>query len=478
MPLYGLPKDHKPPNSRDGGVIGHPLRPVCGATESRNGPLSDVIAEILTVHGDSMDKSVNTQCLSTEEMCHCLQSFNQTVEEGGTTDNVYKPVIFSMNVVAMYPSLDVSVVAKAIGEEFGNSDLEINVDERELALYLTVIFQKEWRKELVARQLHEIIPKRKQQTTRRILMSAEEIIDRSEKTISKFQEIGLRDPDTREVRQMIGLALEEAVKTTMQNHVYKLNGIVRRQAEGGAIGNKLTGAMAKVFMSRWTKEFRERVLNATKNTDGFAFHALKYYVDDNNVVMEAIPPGYKLIGDELVLVQDDERTAKLAQKIANNICEFIKMEVDYPSRHPSGWMPLLDLQVRSAQNNTFDFMFYQKLMASPFTILNRAAMPTKVKWENNVQQGIRRLRNTRLRLQEEVRSTLLEEWGESMMVSGYPKEYRKKAIQSAVVGYEKMVEKCHRGIKPLYRPREWQEAERRVKKKISKTAWFRPHDTV
>ena len=154
------------------------------------------------------------------------------------------------------------------------------------------------------------------------------------------------------------------------------------------------------------------------------------------------------------------------------------MEVDYPSRHPSGWMPLLDLQVRSAQNNTFDFMFYQKLMASPFTILNRAAMPTKVKWENNVQQGIRRLRNTRLRLQEEVRSTLLEEWGESMMVSGYPKEYRKKAIQSAVVGYEKMVEKCHRGIKPLYRPREWQKAERRVKKKISKTAWFRPHDTV
>ena len=250
MPLYGLPKDHKPPKSRDGGVIGHPLRPVCGATESRNGPLSDVIAEILTVHGDSMDKSVNTQCLSTEEMCHCLQSFNQTVEEGGTTDNVYKPVIFSMNVVAMYPSLDVSVVAKEIGEEFGNSDLEINVDERELALYLTVIFQKEWRKELVARQLHEIIPKREQQTTRRILMSTEEIIDRSEKTISKFQEIGLRDPDTREVRQMIGLALEEAVKTTMQNHVYKLNGIVRRQAEGGAIGNKLTGAMAKVFMSR------------------------------------------------------------------------------------------------------------------------------------------------------------------------------------------------------------------------------------
>ena len=217
-------------------------------------------------------------------------------------------------------------------------------------------------------------------------------------------------------------------------------------------------------MSRWTKEFRERVLNATKNIDGFAFYALKYYVDDNNVVMEAIPLGYRLIEDELVLIQegleadkvvpDDKQTAKLAQSHKNNICEFIKMEVDFLSRHPLGWMPLLDLQVRIAQDNTIDLMFFQKPMASPFTILNRAAMPAKVKWENNVQQGThkykRRLRNTRPRLQDEVRSMLMEEWAESMMLSGCPEGYRKKVIQSAVVGYEKMVEKSHKGIRPLY----------------------------
>ena len=51
---------------------------------------------------------------------------------------------------------------------------------------------------------------------------------------------------------MMGVALEEAVKTAMRNHVYTFNGEVRRQSEGGAIGNKLTGAMAKVYMSRWT----------------------------------------------------------------------------------------------------------------------------------------------------------------------------------------------------------------------------------
>ena len=53
-PVYGLPKDHKPltPGRED---LGHPLRPVCGATECINGPLSNLLTEILTVVGDMAD---------------------------------------------------------------------------------------------------------------------------------------------------------------------------------------------------------------------------------------------------------------------------------------------------------------------------------------------------------------------------------------------------------------------------------------
>ena len=147
--------------------------------------------------------------------------------------------------------------------------------------------------------------------------------------------------------------------------------------------------------------------------------------------------GYKLVEGELMMfheeigadmgLPDDERTAKIAQQIASDICDSIKMEVDYPNRHPSGWMLLLYLQVKIADDNTVDFMFYQKPMASPFTISSRAAIRAKVKLENNVQQGVRRLRNTRPRLHDVVRKNLKEEWDESMMVSGYPENYRRKA---------------------------------------------------
>ena len=88
---------------------------------------------------------------------------------------------------------------------------------------------------------------------------------------------------------MLGMALEEAVKVAMRNHVYTFNREVRRQSEGGAIGNKLTGAMAKVYMSRWTKQLRCNLAQATEDNDDFELYVLKYYVDDNNLVMEAIP---------------------------------------------------------------------------------------------------------------------------------------------------------------------------------------------
>ena len=70
-PLYGLPKDHKPPKGRED--LGHPVKPVCGATESMNGPLSDILTDLLSLLGDSMDKSIDALCLSMEEMYHCLE---------------------------------------------------------------------------------------------------------------------------------------------------------------------------------------------------------------------------------------------------------------------------------------------------------------------------------------------------------------------------------------------------------------------
>ena len=73
-----------------------------------------------------------------------------------------------------------------------------------------------------------MIPVRKHEAVKTVLMSTEDVIERGDKTVSKFCETSQRKPNRAEVRRMIGLALEEVIKTTMQNHVYTFNGIVRR----------------------------------------------------------------------------------------------------------------------------------------------------------------------------------------------------------------------------------------------------------
>ena len=65
----------------------------------------------------------------------------------------------------------------------------------------------------------------------------------------------------------------------------------------------------------------------------------------------------------------------LAKELANTICPYLQMTVDYPSKNPSGWMPILDLAVRMASDNSVDFKWYKKPVATDYSILNRSAMP-------------------------------------------------------------------------------------------------------
>ena len=125
------------------------------------------------------------------------------------------------------------------------------------------------------------------------------------------------------------------------------------------------------------------------------------------------------------LVEGDRRTAELVKELANTICPFLQMTVDYPSKHPSGWMPILDLQVQMAPDNTLNFKWFKKPMATDFAILNRSAMPAATKRITLVQMGVTMLRNTRRELHVDLRVPLMERLAETMMVSGYPEDFRR-----------------------------------------------------
>ena len=64
---------------------------------------------------------------------------------------------------------------------------------------------------------------------------------------------------------MLALALEVAVRACMDNHTYSLGTCWKRQTSGGAIGLKLTGAIAKVFMVWWCRVFGQTLRAVTSD---------------------------------------------------------------------------------------------------------------------------------------------------------------------------------------------------------------------
>ena len=83
----------------------------------------------------------------------------------------------------------------------------------------------------------------------------------------------------------------------------------------------------------------------------------KRYVDDMDVIMNTPRAGLRFVESECKVVQDeniaelerdvevDKRCMLLVQLVGNSIHPSIELEVDYPSQHGDGKLPILDLKV-------------------------------------------------------------------------------------------------------------------------------------
>ena len=142
-----------------------------------------------------------------------------------------------------------------------------------------------------------------------------------------------------------------------------------------------------------------------------------------------------------------------------------------------GWMPILDCQIR-VEENEIQYKFFKKPMATPLVMMQTSALPANVKRSSLIQEVIRRLRNKKRSLPWEVKAEILSEFSNSMRMSGYSQEFRYDVIKSGIEGFERMCKTSDEGGTPLFRPQEYQSEERRRKKLMTKSSWYRPHNAV
>ena len=275
--------------------------------------------------------------------------------------------------------------------------------------------------------------------------------------------------------KMIGYLMQNACKLVMNNHFYSFDDKIRKQKRGGAIGNKLTERLGKLLMKRHDKKYIAKLAALGLESEDFA-----RYVDDETEVLAAVEPGVRYDGQKLVMmeefvqedeaVEDDLRTMNLLKNIANDIMQCVQFTVDCPSLNQDGRVPILDLGV-SVENGQVVHDFYEKPCSSKFVIPHTSAHSKKMKMAVLVEEGVRRLRNTSRGLEWERSRSVMEKWSKKLRRSGYPATIRHQVIKTALKKWDKMQEEEDAGVRPIYRPRDWKEKERRLAKERKKEKW-------
>ena len=97
-----------------------------------------------------------------------------------------------------------------------------------------------------------------------------------------------------------------------------------------------------------------------------------------------------------------------------------------------------------------------------------AAMSAKAIRTILTQECMRRLRNTSVEMGGEIQRQHLDRFMLKLKNSVHSVQYRKQILDSAIKGFDKMLEEDKNGTKPLFRNRQWNEKERLEMKKNNK----------
>ena len=215
---------------------------------------------------------------STEEMVTHIQEANKKIEESNK-DSI---MVGSMDVEALYPSIHQREGARIVAEEIVKSDIKYEgVDVRKAAVYLATTLDKErqtsegiahllpvrkakgrqGRKPTIrSKELGGPLPKpEKEEFGQEELPGFEEgggvigtILEDQESgegTETKWIPIG-REYTDREGKILVAKVIMVAIETSFGEHIYEFGGELYKQLEGGAIGVRLTGEVAKLIMDR------------------------------------------------------------------------------------------------------------------------------------------------------------------------------------------------------------------------------------
>ena len=414
-PQYGLRKDHK---QFDDPVKGPPLRPVCGAVVGSNYRMSYFLSKILQPY----IKQVPEICDSTADMLARVEKCNQDKD-------LKNCIIGSFDVEALYPSIDVDIAVEKCLELISENNITFKgIDFNEVGLYLALTTKK---KDLEKEGLLDFCPTRCMSGRPPTVTSSGKNKD-YEKRWKNWQR-PLRKATDEMNKKLLMKAFEVALKLVMKNHIFTFNDENFKQLNGGAIGVSIAGDVANLFMVWWDRELKVRLDEAR-----ILIELYSRYVDDGNTAIQC--------PEDLIDCPNDEaekETMDRVKTIANSIHQSIQVKVDHPSNHEDERMPILDtkmwigeVEVRGEMKHQILYIYYEKAMSSKHVLHKESAISRGSKINILVNELLRVMRNTSLRVQQEEKDKHIQHFINKMQFSGYNQEDRVQVYQKAKRKFE------------------------------------------
>ena len=508
--MRGTRKDHKETKDKK---LGPDLRPIMGAVVGPNIGLSEIGSKIVRKIADTAD--VGLVAKSTEEVLNKIETYNKRRFE--KIPGLKKLIIASMDIEKFYPSIISEKSAKIIRKMWEESEISVEgIDFDKLSEYLGKHLKKE---EIIAEQFEDILytrkvkERKKRKVTKKIGkkhasdkkgnkvrenkvdkenmdkemdISSSEGADTHKTTENKKKKTQpvewmkpKRNPTRIEQRSMFGKALEILIIMCMNNHVYQFANSVRIQKQGGPIGLKLTGEIADCLMIDWDKKLLEKLKSYQIIPELYT-----RFKDDIELAIESLEKGSKLVDDKILIDEskkledvdktDSKITMEIIQQIANEINPMIRLTVETPCNFVDNKLPVLDVtvNVNVKEHNRIDFEFFEKPTKNPRVIMADSALSFSKKRTILTQECLRRLRNTKVELGPHVQAKHLNQFMLKLKNSGYNCKFRQEILDSGLKAFEKMTEDDKKGIKPMYRGREWNADERKKSKSKKKLNWW------
>ena len=159
--------------------------------------------------------------------------------------------------------------------------------------------------------------------------------------------------------------------------------------------------------------------------------------------------------------------------LADDISPNIKVTYDIPSNNQDNKVPILDLKAGINSDGKIEYIFFKKSVASNLVTLRSAAFPKKQKLTNLTQQCFTRLHNTSEKADDEVKISILNDFMYELKSSGYSETERLTILEGGINTYKNLKLKELQGLRPFYRPNEFQREIRKKAKDRKKTDWFK-----